>query len=698
MTDTTPRMEVEQEVRFAVVMYGGLSLAIYMNGIAQELLHLVRATAPDPDDPGRPLHPNEGPNGLTPLERVYRQLGQLLGPGGDLERQQGGAAATAWDVDAPPPDPIRTRFVIDILSGTSAGGINAVFLAKALANGQTMDQLKDLWVAEGDVEKLINDDGAAVGGLPVQRPPKSLFSGQRMYVKLVEAFDGMEDPRALSERSTRSPYVEELDLFVTATDLVGLPVPLRLSDAVVMERRHRNVFHFAYGRRPGAVHNDFHARNNGFLAFAARCTSSFPGAFEPMRLDTVTAALRASGKSWHAGITGHDVERWRAYFPEYRNDGDRFVRRAFADGGYLDNKPLGYAVDQLAHRRASIPVSRKLIYVEPSPEHVNPLADVGEPPGAFSATLSAFTLARYETIREDLERVLARNRLIDRVATLTRGFEEDLDNEVAGERLRMTGEAYGRTFLKGMIAASGIGAWYGGYHRLKVATLSDELAALIANLAGFDERSDDLLAIRYLVRAFRESRYKRYEEESDDGLPAPRMSEARFLLNFDLSFRVRRLRFAIHQLDTWLRCTAESDLEERRRGKLEAIRQHARDGARPPLPEPTTGTPCVEPCVTFAPNCSVRWRICRSGTRCCTMKPSTGSLERARARRHPPCASGANSSRASKNWSARVASRSARSTTSSGRGPRRSAAPRRAPSSRAPTRRSWTSPATWRRA
>jgi hypothetical protein len=49
------QMDVGQEVRFAVVMYGGVSLAIYINGIAQELLHLVRATAPDPADRTKPL-------------------------------------------------------------------------------------------------------------------------------------------------------------------------------------------------------------------------------------------------------------------------------------------------------------------------------------------------------------------------------------------------------------------------------------------------------------------------------------------------------------------------------------------------------------------------------------------------------------------------------------------------------------------
>lgn len=36
---------VAKEIRFSVVMYGGVSLAIYMNGVTQELLHMVRSTA-----------------------------------------------------------------------------------------------------------------------------------------------------------------------------------------------------------------------------------------------------------------------------------------------------------------------------------------------------------------------------------------------------------------------------------------------------------------------------------------------------------------------------------------------------------------------------------------------------------------------------------------------------------------------------
>src|SRR4051812_393168 len=92
-TAQRPRFDLEQEVRFAVVMYGGVSLAIYINGVAQELFRLVRATAPvepyaeseleDPQSDEYVYFPTR-PNGterpaLTGSELVYRQLGQLVG-------------------------------------------------------------------------------------------------------------------------------------------------------------------------------------------------------------------------------------------------------------------------------------------------------------------------------------------------------------------------------------------------------------------------------------------------------------------------------------------------------------------------------------------------------------------------------------------------------------------------------------------
>jgi hypothetical protein len=116
-----PDFRPEQEVRFAVVMYGGVSLAIYINGVAQELFRLVRATAPahmysqsnDLSLKDKVFYPDEQ---LDETERVYRRLGQMLG----------------LDATAPGGDTVRTRFVVDIISGTSAGGINGVLLGLAL--------------------------------------------------------------------------------------------------------------------------------------------------------------------------------------------------------------------------------------------------------------------------------------------------------------------------------------------------------------------------------------------------------------------------------------------------------------------------------------------------------------------------------------------------------------------------------------
>ena len=69
---------------------------------------------------------------------------------------------------------IRTRFVVDVLSGTSAGGLNSIFLAKALVNNEDMDGLKQLWMNEGDIERLLNDRKSSLPELPAKRQPDSL--------------------------------------------------------------------------------------------------------------------------------------------------------------------------------------------------------------------------------------------------------------------------------------------------------------------------------------------------------------------------------------------------------------------------------------------------------------------------------------------------------------------------------------------
>src|SRR5262249_14262832 len=120
-----------QEVRFAVVLYGGVSLAIYINGVVQELLRLVRSTADiEPAKGGTAKDDKPKDADVKTSEAVYRKLGRLLDP----------AVPPTETTRVTETDPIKTKFKIDIISGTSAGGINGIFLAKALASGADLTQ------------------------------------------------------------------------------------------------------------------------------------------------------------------------------------------------------------------------------------------------------------------------------------------------------------------------------------------------------------------------------------------------------------------------------------------------------------------------------------------------------------------------------------------------------------------------------
>ena len=136
----TAKINPQREVRYAVVMYGGVSLAIYINGVAQELFQLSLSTATSPGASGEPLEPE--PKGTA---ATYRMLARLLTLGPShleaLERQmpedKTGVDALGALVENLGGD-IRVKFVVDTISGTSAGGINGVFLGKALACNQEL--------------------------------------------------------------------------------------------------------------------------------------------------------------------------------------------------------------------------------------------------------------------------------------------------------------------------------------------------------------------------------------------------------------------------------------------------------------------------------------------------------------------------------------------------------------------------------
>ncbi|MGE0795175.1 MAG: patatin-like protein [Acidimicrobiia bacterium] len=506
-------LQPTQQVRLAVVLYGGVSLCIYMNGVTQELLHLVRATAPD--GAGTVIPETD----LTSTEKVYRKLGQLLRHGEEALAPKALTHQT----------PVATQFVVDIVTGSSAGGINGIYLAKALANRQPIGQLEDLWIAEGDFDAILNDaqSVADVEGVEAQRPPRSLLNGRRMYRRLLEAFDGM------GPDATGPGYVDEIDLYVTTTDLAGIVLPLPGLDSV-QEMRHKAVFHLAHRTMAvsGEDRRDFVQAHNPILAFAGRATSSFPVAFEPMTTDEASQVMRAPG------APGGPPADWSIFLSGYTKDALPGSRQ-FGDGGDIDNKPFSYAIDALARRTAALPVVRKLLFVEPDPG--NPRDENGTPQAfnPFTATLQAGLLGRNETIREDLQRVVDHNAQVARINEVIESVDAALllvGSEAVATNDTATWLAEDRESRRGDLG-------YIAYHGLKVDVAVRALAGTLGDAVGGGTpvRQSVERALRTWVDA-------RYADPFRGPLGDPRPSVNRFILDFDVAYRVRRLNFVNRRL------------------------------------------------------------------------------------------------------------------------------------------------------
>lgn len=531
-----------QEVRIASVMFGGVSLCIYMNGITQELLRAVRATAPaSPDNfqkgavapwavgaahwhTRRELRQLLTDAELTSTEAIYRILGRTLFHG----REAG----------APPAEtgPIRTRIAIDLLAGTSAGGINSVYLAKALVNNQSLDNLNRMWMEQADIDKLLNDSGSDPATYPTGDATTSLLNSTRMYGLLYQAFSDMD------ATTPGAPLAEELDLYVTATDLDGVALPIQLADTVIEERVHKASFHFTYGPGRFGNPNDFTPVFNPMLAFASRCTSSFPLAFEPMMLEHIDRRL--PGLSLAIQQPGHPLHKFFLQF-ERNNPGLAFTRRPLADGGYLNNKPFSFIVDNIRFRTGPVPVCRKLLFLDPFPELKSQVRHTAQQVGFLENTLdAAMTLPRYQTIREDIERLNHYNRDLYAAQSLARDIEKETPDVLRSYAVGYNPANDPRLYPKRTLSdlERQFGTCYRTYHRLRVSAVTAELATLATWLLGLNDRSDSVVALRMLLHSWRT---ENYAPDGENG----KQLETRFLCLFDVGWRFRRAEYVLGRID-----------------------------------------------------------------------------------------------------------------------------------------------------
>src|SRR5262245_13457779 len=384
MANSDETREPTKELRLGVVCYGGSSLAIYMHGVTKELNRLVKASALLAAE----LSPQAGAKSEAFYIELLRKLAEDSG--------------------------VRTRVVVDVVAGTSAGGINGIYLTKAIAHNLSQDALRDVWFDKGDMKELLL--------LPKRWPVKLRFAlllpralkksplrgnemAQWLYNALEEMDTGGPQP---PELKTLVPRDNRLDLFVTITDFYGYDRLVAIADPrLVHDKRHRHALTFTYG--PGE-RDQFQPRNNGALAFAGRATSCFPGVFPPVSFTAF--------KEWIPKADLSDLDRC---FRSHKLAGADPAATQFVDGGVLDNKPFGWAISSIMQRRADVEVDRRLLYLEPDPGG-RPITADGQPvepqkpPETFAAILGAISgLPRQEPILDDLLNVSAHNDRVQRI-------------------------------------------------------------------------------------------------------------------------------------------------------------------------------------------------------------------------------------------------------------------------------------------
>jgi len=368
-----------------------------------------------------------------------------------------------------------------------------------------------------------------------------------MYVKLLEALAEMDEQPGQS-------YVEDLELSVTATDLLGKVVPMRLADRLVWERRYRQAFHLKYSDEPPT--DDFGPQTTPLLAFAARCTSSFPLAFEPMQLASIPRLVRASwkrGKQYDVSDAGWErrFAEWQAYFGVVDPSGpdkDRF----FADGGYLDNHPFDHALDSMSRQSSAVRAERKLLYIEPSPDHPERETNQGrdaqgrplQPDAIENAWAALSGIPGKQPIHDSLQQLQQRNRFIRKVNNLvTEIFSVVEESPLTRRSETKSAGSSGRppaTFGPQRTDTPGFRA----YQALSLYAVTDDLALRIARGLKIDEDSDFVYAIRCLIKVWRQREFQG--------------NEMQFLMDFDISYRKRRYQFVKSQLQLLSRLSPDA--------------------------------------------------------------------------------------------------------------------------------------------
>jgi patatin-related protein len=372
----------QHEIRVALVMNGGVSLAVWMAGVTHELDLIRRASTP-------------GTPAAQPHDRAVAERWR------DLLREE-------------------RRLVVDVIAGTSAGGLNGAMLATAIAHDATLDPaarnadasasarrtqlegaagpepiasgpwLREQWCRLGTLKyrRLLPD--------PDESPPRAIGS-------ILDGDFFLDQVRGLLKElagDAKASDTHPVTLFTTASGLGrqefvardAADQPFEVADHRFLYRFTTDLprqydpttLQFSDAEQPGIEFDDIDR-----LALATRSSASFPVAFAPQS----------------------EQELLNCCPPRRRPTAARDEPSWLMDGGVLDNAPFGPVLETVARAPVTGHVSRYVLYVVPSSgigRAATKLDQDGSAAPSWKTTaMSAIQFPREVDFRSDIEELEA---------------------------------------------------------------------------------------------------------------------------------------------------------------------------------------------------------------------------------------------------------------------------------------------------
>jgi len=342
-----------KKINLAMTFYGGVSLAVFEAGVAEEFLRFLQFCR-------ERRHQHEDLNNLD----------------------------------------INVR----VISGTSAGGLAAILLSSALVNSEDpsrhIREMRRIWFDVADLSTIRYRRGQKV---------RSLLNNDILEDEVIRFLKLKEGKNGLSE---------DLKILITATNMQGFfdAVPVehdftatkKFAERAFSTTRHTEVFVFS---EKDIKDEDRQVQER--IAKAARITSTFPVAFPPQF--TLSPSFSKENIQWYKETGRRDKPLHFWYF----------------DGGVLDNKPLGHAIDHMQSSRHE--GDWWYFFVEPKPQsyqrrHPEWATDPDTPPDPAETVMAVLEARGAETIYHDLRRIQKINHQLMQIKRLLEDVWELLDS------------------------------------------------------------------------------------------------------------------------------------------------------------------------------------------------------------------------------------------------------------------------------